>query len=63
MRLAAPKLVNPTEAEVAAIPLPSLPQLLDLGCCQPAQVLQRRLERVWAALQVPAQQQMALVLR
>jgi len=63
MRLAAPQLADPSGAEVATIPLPCLPPLLDLSCSEPAKVLQRRLERVWGVLRVPAEQQMGLVLR
>jgi hypothetical protein len=43
------------------VPLPSLPQLLDLSH-EPAKVLQARLARVWAVLEVPPEQQMDMVL-
>ncbi|WIA42463.1 hypothetical protein OEZ86_008458 [Tetradesmus obliquus] len=52
---------SPSADELAAVPLPSLPPLLDLSH-EPAKVLQARLARVWAVLAVPAEQQMAMVL-
>lgn len=61
MRLTAPRLQVPTEV-AAAVPLPSLPELLDLSH-EPAKVLQARLQRVWNVLDTPPEQQMGMVLR
>ncbi|KAF6260177.1 hypothetical protein COO60DRAFT_914142 [Scenedesmus sp. NREL 46B-D3] len=61
-KVPAPRLQAPTADELAAVPLPSLPGLLDVGH-EPAKLLQARLARVWAALQVPPAQQMDMVLR
>jgi hypothetical protein len=57
-----PQLQPPSAAAVAALPMPSLPQLLDLSH-EPVKVLQARLERVWAILGTPAEQQLDMVLR
>lgn len=62
MRLPPPRLQAPSEQELSALPLPSLPELLDLSH-EPAKVLQARLERVWGVLGVPPEQQMEMVLR
>lgn len=62
MKVPPPQLQPPTQAEVAALPMPSLPQLLDLSH-EPVKVLQARLERVWEVLGVPADQQLDMVLR
>jgi len=62
MKLSPPTLQQPTAAEVGALPMPSLPQLLDLSH-EPVKVLQARLERVWDALGIPAEQQLDMVLR
>jgi hypothetical protein len=56
-----PCLQAPTADELASVPLPSLPELLDLSH-EPAKVLQARLARVWAVLKVPPEQQMDMVL-
>lgn len=62
MKLAPPTLQQPTAAELGALPMPSLPQLLDLSH-EPVKVLQARLERVWDALGIPAEEQLDMVLR
>jgi hypothetical protein len=62
MKQSAPQLQQPSEAEVAALPMPSLPLLLDLSH-EPVKVLQARLERVWEALGIPADQQLDMVLK
>lgn len=62
MRLPPPRLQAPTAQEVEALPLPSLPHLLDLSH-DPAKVLQARLERVWGVLGMTPQQQLDMVLR
>lgn len=62
MKVPPPQLQAPTRAEVAVLPMPSLPQLLDLSH-EPVKVLQARLERVWEVLGVPAETQLDMVLR
>lgn len=57
-----PQLQPPSVAEVSALPMPSLPQLLDLSH-EPVKVLQARLERVWEVLGTPPEQQLDMVLR
>jgi hypothetical protein len=47
---------------VEAVPLPQLPQLLNLSH-EPSKVLQARLVRMWGILGWEAPQQMAMVLR
>ncbi|KAF8063836.1 hypothetical protein HT031_003693 [Scenedesmus sp. PABB004] len=61
MRVPAPRLAAPSAAELASVPMPSLPALLDLSA-EPARVLMARLERVWGALGTAPVQQMAMVL-
>lgn len=60
--LPCPRLLDPTEEELASLPMPSLPVLLDLSH-DPVKVLHARLERVWAVLGTPPEQQMDMVLR
>jgi hypothetical protein len=62
MKATPPQLQRPSASEVSALPMPSLPQLLDLSH-EPVKVLQARLERVWDVLGVPAEQQLDMVLR
>lgn len=62
MMLSAPRLQAPTAQELAALPMPSLPALLDLSC-EPAKLLHARLERVWQLLGWQAEEQMDMVLR
>jgi len=57
-----PLLEPPTADELAAVPLPALPRILDLSH-EPARVLQERLERVWGILGVPAAERMGMVPR
>jgi len=58
----APRLQAPSTGEVEAVPLPQLPQLLNLSH-EPSKVLQARLVRMWGILGWEAPQQMAMVLR
>jgi hypothetical protein len=62
MKVPPPQLLPPSAAEVSALPMPSLPQLLDLSH-EPVKVLQARLERVWEVLGIPPEQQLDMVLR
>jgi hypothetical protein len=55
-------LQQPGAAELAELPLPCLPQLLDLSH-EPVKVLQARLERVWGVLGTPPEQQLGMVLQ
>lgn len=62
MKFPPPQLQPPSAAEVAVLPMPSLPQLLDLSH-EPAKVLQARLERVWETLGTLPEQQLDMVLK
>lgn len=62
MKATPPQLQAPSVSEVSALPMPSLPQLLDLSH-EPVKVLQARLERVWEVLRVFPEQQLDMVLK